>query len=66
MRVDDGQDIPRYTNNEKKAEKTNLERWAKKSDPQSVTIETDNKKGTTKVTLGDLYKQLNDDSSEDI
>lgn len=41
------------------------ERWAKKPEGQQVTIETDKDKGTTKVTLSDLYKQLND-NSEDI
>lgn len=47
-------------------ERRNPSRWGRQETPQSVTIETDKDKGTTKVTLGDLYKQLNDDSPEDI
>lgn len=40
--------------------------WKQDNGQQSVTIETNKETGTTKVTLGDLYKQLNDDSPEDI
>ena len=40
--------------------------WTQETPGKSITIETDKEKGTTKVTLGDLYKQLNDDSPEDI
>ena len=46
-------------------ERRNPKKWGKQ-EGQSVTIETDKEKGTTKVTLNDLYKQFSDDSTEDI
>lgn len=47
-------------------ERRNPKKWGRQEGQQSVTIETDKDKGTTKVTLNDLYKQFNDDSPEDI
>lgn len=46
-------------------ERRNPTKWGRQDAPQSVTIETNKEQGTTKVTLGDLYKQLND-NTEDI